>query len=554
LRAARRLGRAATWGVVPLAIAASLSAWLEARASADIAAGRERLLAGDVKSARTAFAGAERWPGARAAARAGRAAAEARSGQAVADTVPLELLEALGPEALVLSALDEGHVAAAAAVAELALRAGQPLAPLYAAALALERGDESAARAMAAASSVPLASRGLGARLLRALSALAAGRHQLLLDRHGELLATISPAGAIEVEAGVLPLFAGVVDRLPPLPSAGAVRLSIDLALSSAALHALAGFRGSIVLVEPRTGAVLAAVSDERTATAERAAAFVQQREPASIAKVLTAAAAYRAGIDVDAAIGRMTCTGVERYGGKPLWCAWPAGPLAGLDHALAVSCNAAFANLGARVGVDGLVGEYRRWGFDDGRGTRLGGSGRLRASPRTPLQLARLSVGLDLAEVTPLHAALIAATVVNQGRLEEPFLVVGPCGALGLTGPPLPRTPGRAVLEPDLARRLGQAMRAVADRGTGSGLASLHFPVAFKTGTGAEPGRGYHVNYVGAGPLPDPTVAFCVRVTHGASSPAVTRAAREVARRLLTALADRRHRLGPARNRGAGG
>ena len=44
------------------------------------------------------------------------------------------------------------------------------------------------------------------------------------------------------------------------------------------------------------------------------------------------------------------------------------------------------------------------------------------------------------------------------------------------------------------------------------------------KTGTAAERGRGYHVNYIGVGPLPDPTVAFCVRVTHERSSPAVTR------------------------------
>jgi cell division protein FtsI/penicillin-binding protein 2 len=90
--------------------------------------------------------------------------------------------------------------------------------------------------------------------------------------------------------------------------------------------------------------------------------------------------------------------------------------------------------------------------------------------------------------------------------------------------------------------------MRAASERGTGAGLAPAGFPVAVKTGTGAQRGLGYHVNYVGAGPLPDPTVAFCVRVTHGASSPDVTRAARDVTRRLLAALADRRPLLGRPR------
>jgi len=552
LRAARLVGRLAAWGLVALALAGALVSWLALQASADLARGRERLLAGDVPSARRAFDRAGRWPPARAAARAGWVAVEARDGRKAAEDVPPASLEALGPEALVLSAIEDGRPGAAAALADLAERAGFPAGSLYAAALDLDRGDEAAARRIAARSTIPLDSRGLGARLGRALAALGAGKTALLLDRHGELVATVAPGGTIEVEEGLRPLLGGFVERLPALPAGRAVRLSVDLSLSRAALQALAGQRGSIVLVEPATGAVLAAVSDERTAATEGAAAFDQRLEPASIAKILTAAAAYRAGIDPDAAISRMTCTGVERYGGKPLWCAWPAGPLLGLDHALSVSCNIAFANLGVRVGADRLLEEYRRWGFDAGDEALLGAAGRIDAKPRTPLELAELSVGLELPEVTPLHAALIAATVANGGRLEEPRLVTGPCGLLGLSDAPLPRAAARGVLDPAVARRLVQAMRAVADRGTGAGLAPASFPVVMKTGTGADRGR-YHVNYIGAGPLPDPTVAFCVRVTQGASSPAVTRAAREVTRRLLAALAERRHLLRPGPGLGAG-
>ena len=99
-------------------------------------------------------------------------------------------------------------------------------------------------------------------------------------------------------------------------------------------------------------------------------------------------------------------------------------------------------------------------------------------------------------------------------------------------------------VLAPALARRLGRAMEAAATQGTGAGLAPPGFPVAIKTGTAAERGRGYHVNYIGVGPWPDPVIAFCVRVTNERTSPAVTRAAREVTRRLLAALADRRTAL----------
>jgi peptidoglycan glycosyltransferase len=440
---------------------------------------------------------------------------------------------------VLLSALDEGRLDAATATAELLLAAGDPLGALYAAVLAFERGDEARARALAGRGAAPLVARGPGERLRRALAARDAGAVSLLFDRRGELAATTVAGGAPSAERGAEPLLAGVLERLPGPPGPRA-RLSVDLDLCRLALDALGERRGSIVLVEPRTGAVLAAVSDPRTAAAEGAAAFTQRREPASIAKVLTAAAALRAGLDADAEIGRMTCTGVERYGGEPLWCAWPAGPLLGLDRALAVSCNVAFANLGVRLGAERLLEEHRRWGFDAGEGAMLGGAGRVHTLPRGDRDVADLSVGLEKADVTPLHAALLAAVVASEGRLAEPRLLLGEGGVLGLVdaGDGSPAT--REVLSAAVARRLRQAMEAVALEGTGGGLAPAGLRVAMKTGTAAEPGRGYHVNYIGMAPLPDPAVAFCVRVTNERTSPVVTTAAREVTRRLLHRLAER--------------
>lgn len=548
MKKSRDLRRLAAWGLVALAGASALTAWLALRASSDLALGRERLLRGDTVSADAAFERARRWPGASTAARAGRAVSAARAGRATAEIIALSDLEALAPEALVLSAIAEGRLEAAGALADLARRTGHPLGDLYAAALAFEQGDEAEARARAATSPVPLASRGLGSRLVRALEAREEGARKLLFDRNGALVAVVGREGAIEADPDAAPLLTGIPERLPALPDGDAARLSIDLDLSRVALEALGEHRGSIVLVEPRTGAVLAAVSDGRTAAAEGAAAFTQRREPASIAKLLTSAAAYRVGVDADVEIKRMTCGGVERYGGKSLWCTFAAGPLEGLDHALALSCNVAFANLGTRLGTERMVAEYRLWGFDAGADALLGAAGRVHTPPRTPRQLADLSVGLERADVTPLHAALLAAVVANDGRMPEPRLVNGACGALGLRDQPLPLSAGRDVLEPEVARRLRRAMEAVAQFGTGGGLAPPGFPIAMKTGTAAEWGRGYHVNYIGMGPLPDPAVAFCVRVTNGRSSPAVTRAARDATRRLLAALADRRPALESAR------
>jgi len=64
------------------------------------------------------------------------------------------------------------------------------------------------------------------------------------------------------------------------------------------------------VLLEPVSGSVLAAVSDPVTALRERQAAFEQQREPASIAKLLTTSASYRTLHDADALIRRAVAAG----------------------------------------------------------------------------------------------------------------------------------------------------------------------------------------------------------------------------------------------------
>jgi cell division protein FtsI/penicillin-binding protein 2 len=57
------------------------------------------------------------------------------------------------------------------------------------------------------------------------------------------------------------------------------------------------------------------------------------------------------------------------------------------------------------------------------------------------------------------------------------------------------------------------------------------------KTGTGAEWRKGYHANYVGVAPWPNPVVAFSIRITHEPTSSRVNRTAREVLVALLEGL-----------------
>src|SRR5438105_3123859 len=103
-----------------------------------------------------------------------------------------------------------------------------------------------------------------------------------------------------------------------------------------------------------------AALEDGDLAAARTALAQGDPRRgPGSIQKLVTAAAALRAGRDPDAEIKRMTCRGYQRYGRGWLADTWAAGPLeGGLAEALAASCNIAFANLAVSLGRERLRDE----------------------------------------------------------------------------------------------------------------------------------------------------------------------------------------------------
>jgi peptidoglycan glycosyltransferase len=318
------------------------------------------------------------------------------------------------------------------------------------------------------------------------------------------------------------------------------VRLTLDLGLSRAMAEALGPYRGTVVLLDIATGDVRVAVSDPHTRAAHPSPALEQGREPASIAKLVTTAATLRAGRDPDGEIARMTCRGVEHYAGGPLWCSFPAGRLGGLAHAMAVSCNVAFANLAVSLGWGPMVAEFRRWGLD---APDLPGAGRVLQEDGTERQLASLGIGLDATEITPLHAALLGG-VLAEGTMPSPRFAAADEGWLGLSPRPWPGSTAREPRRVVPVAWIPELRRAVADvtgpGGTAAGATPPEFPVAMKTGTASAPRVGYHVNYVGAGPLPNPTLAFSVRVTHQPTSLGVNRVARDVLRQVLQAAVPR--------------
>ncbi|MEM1202448.1 MAG: penicillin-binding transpeptidase domain-containing protein [Acidobacteriota bacterium] len=437
---------------------------------------------------------------------------------------------------VVRAAFERGDFDAALRLTQLAEEVGQPTVAALTAAALIEDGrdDEVEDPPTSEVSSL------LVQRVAHHLASEERGG-VLLRDRRGIPIGRVV-GGELELEPGVEPaLVPEAVVRLAEVhPDAGALTLSLDLELSRLAYGSFGRYRGSIVLLDPVSGEILTAVSDRRTSRAAGDPALEQFREPASIAKLITTTAYRRAGLDPDAELQGAVCRGHVFYDGKPVYCPNIAGRLGGLDRAMAVSCNVAFAELGVQLGRDRLMEEFRRYGFGRSLGVDAGGGpfpgGRLHPID-DDRQLADLAIGLEESELTPLHAALLAAVMANGGVRPEPTLLRSADSRLGLHRRSARNGPGRRVLDAGWMPQMLGAMEAVVARGTAMRVRTRGFPVVMKTGTASHPRWGFHVNYIGAGPMPDPRVAFCVRVTDQRTSRRVRSAAQEVTGHLLRRL-----------------
>ncbi len=405
-------------------------------------------------------------------------------------------------------------------------------------------------------------------RLRRAQEVDASGVQQLLFDRRGRPLGSIGDDRSLTLEpdlpAGLVPVELAT-HLLPPalqppgLAAAGpgamsgagarALRLTIDRAWSRAADEALGREEGAIAIVELPSGRVLAAVSNRSRSRRWRSNgdSVLDPREPASISKLITTTAAMRAGLDPDQKIADMTCRGSVLMDGERLYCAAINGRLRGLSDAMASSCNVAFARLAIDVGDRALVEEYERYGFviggRAGEPVPRNAVGVVHEFRHPGKRLGELSIGLEEASITPLGAALFAATL-SDGRRHEPSFVLQADGLLGIS----PRKPagdgprqGREVLDPSWLPMLHESMRAVVSPGgTANRVAPKRLRVAMKTGTARDPDKPFHVNYVGFFPSDErqpPRYAFAVRVTGQPTSARVRRAGYAVTFRLLRAL-----------------
>jgi peptidoglycan glycosyltransferase len=332
-------------------------------------------------------------------------------------------------------------------------------------------------------------------------------------------------------------------------PRGSSIELTIDPAAQQAAVDALGGQQGAVVAIEPATGKILAMVSTPgfdpnlmatHDTTAANAAyqqllaaegnplsnkAIRENYPPGSTFKLVTAAAALESGAytpdSVLAAPTVLTLPGTRtdlpNFGGSS--CG--ANDQATLAESLRISCNTAFAQLGADLGDDAIRQQAERFGFDSADLTvPMGVAASTYPADLNAAQTALSAIGQDSVRATPTQMAMVAAAIANGGSLMTPYLVQTVRTAdLDVVSEAEPSELSEAV-SPTTAQQLTDMMVGVVQSGSGTAAQISGVTVAGKTGTAQTgvDGEAPHAWFTGFAPAENPQVAVAVIVEHGGS------------------------------------
>lgn len=316
--------------------------------------------------------------------------------------------------------------------------------------------------------------------------------------------------------------------------------LTVDTRIQGAAVEALGDDRGACVAIDPRTGAVLALVTnprfdpgtvDDRFAalSADEAAPLLDRAiqgryPPGSTYKVVTAAAALDSGVTRPEtewpAPASVTLGGgkVTNYGGAGY------GRMA-FDEAFEKSVNTVFAQVGVQTGAERFVRAARRFGLDEAPDFALRGLASTITDPdqMDTWELAWAACGQPVRPrarggplVTPLGMAMAVGAIANGGELMEPRLVERIRDYRGVTV----ATPGTVARRRAVPRPVADAVRDLmvrtVEQGSGTRARIRGVKVAGKTGT-AELAEGEpHAWFAAFAPAEAPRVVVVIVVEHG--------------------------------------
>jgi peptidoglycan glycosyltransferase len=324
-----------------------------------------------------------------------------------------------------------------------------------------------------------------------------------------------------------------VFGQLTPTRVGDDVYTSLDPKAQQIAAQALAGRDGSVVALNPRTGAVLVMYSnpsynDNHPAHLGPGESLINRATrayyaPGSTFKIVTATAAIDSGLYTPQSVingnSPITVSGVPlaNDGGQ----SW--GPQT-LTTAMINSINTIFAQIAERVGRARMASYMKRFGFYskpplDYPPNEMGASGIDSVTngkalpPGSPQEdIGRIGIGEGGVIVSPLQMAMVASAVANGGNLMVPHLVSRVVNSDGVTVKTITPTVFARVMSPATAHNVTDMMTKVVEEGTGTTVQFGGISIAGKTGTASIGGPNSGLtqpSFVAFAPAQNPKVAI---------------------------------------------
>jgi len=325
----------------------------------------------------------------------------------------------------------------------------------------------------------------------------------------------------------------------------GKVVLSITRTLQEVARDALGERRGSVVALDPKTGAILAMYSNPTYDPTPLAGhnseevqfafnflndepsnpllprAYRERYAPGSTFKVVTTAIGLDAGVttpetsypSISELALPLTNNTLANFGRR--------GCGGTLVESFIQSCNTTFAQIGLdlgdqlAVGIDGF-GVTSAAPLDLAPGATAGSGPAEGTFAQEAPQFAFAAVGQGDAFATPLEMALVAASVANGGVMMSPHVGAEILDANDRHVRSIEAEPWRTVMTPTTATTLQAMMLGVVERGTGTAAQIPGVTVAGKTGTAQVPDQNPNAWFIAFAPVENPTIAIAVIVEEG--------------------------------------
>ncbi|PKK39750.1 Cell division protein FtsI/penicillin-binding protein [Clostridiaceae bacterium JG1575] len=313
--------------------------------------------------------------------------------------------------------------------------------------------------------------------------------------------------------------------------------LSLDLGLQKAAYAAMDGRPGSVVVIRPKTGEILAMVSapgfsaDNLDAVMKR---VNEDKEWAAKAPLInrTLHSVFAPGstmktITLSAGLEYLPNLAKRTFDDKG-FIAFKDGTRLNnfnnnvygrmnLQESFTNSSNYVFGNLGLELSNQQLRQTAEAFGFNKPivfQGMEAEKSIFPKLTEYQGGEKALSAIGQGGVAATPLQMALVAATIANQGKMPEPWIIAGIKDKDGKVLSPRPQPKLQEVLTQSVAQKVGAYMRGNVEAGAPGYARVMDWSAAGKTGTAeveTEKGKRVHAWFTGFAPYDNPDIAIAV-------------------------------------------